>query len=202
VAHLERSAKMKTRIAFLILCIIASVGFGVLLSGCVHENRPRYRDDLVEIREHSTVQLLNVHASTDTEVLTIWGRSFANVRGRDPCYLRIPGRPLILFVTGRDYDGGQAIVHLANISTHEISDFPAHDSRIGSNIGPEQNNWVERVESVSGGTLVIEAAFSDRRYRYWIDLDKPRFLREEEDAPSAYPPHKMEHHVYEEGKYP
>ena len=90
----------------LILCAI--------FSGCSHATRQRYRDDVVEITEHSTIQLLNVHGSTDTEVLTIWGRDFKDVRGLDPCYLVITNKHLILFVTGKDFDGGQAVVHLAN----------------------------------------------------------------------------------------
>jgi len=181
-----------------ILCLLSFV----LLCGCAHENRVRYRDDLVEITERSTIQFLNVHGSTDTEVLTIWGREFKDVRGRNPCYLQIPGRPLILFVTGRDFDGGQATVHLADLTTKKIVDFPAYDSHVGSEIGEPKPNWYERVAKVDGDQLVIEAAFSDRRFVYFIDLSKPRFVREEADFPSAYPPHNLVHEVREEGRIP
>ena len=190
---------MKNKAIFFTSHRVATVIIALSVCGCAHENRFRYRDELVEIREHSTIQILNVHASSDTEVLTIWGRSFNDVRGLDPCYLRIPGQPLILFVTGRDYDNGKAVVHLANTATHEIRDFPAYDSHIGSSIG-QTGPSSERVTDVQDNILVIEAAGFERRSKYFIDLKVPRFIREEADHPSAYPPHDWVHEVYEGGK--
>jgi hypothetical protein len=159
--------------------LVAGLAADVFLSGCSNVTRERYHDDLVRVSEHSTIHLLNVHSSTDTEILTIWGRDFKDVRGLNPCYLTITNRHLILFVTGREYDGGQAVVHLADTSTKEIRDFPAHDSKIGSNIGASETNRFERVLSVDGDKLVIEGAFLDNRYKYLIDLSKPRFERQE-----------------------
>src|SRR5437868_5293764 len=83
------------------------------LSGCGHSTRVRYQDELVKVTERSKINFLNVHASSDTEVLTIWGRDFKDVRGLNPCYLPVTNKHLILFVTGRSFDGGQATVHLA-----------------------------------------------------------------------------------------
>ena len=170
------------------------------LAGCGHSVRVRYQDDLVKITERSTINYLNVHASSDTEVLTIWGREFKDVRGLNPCYLNITNKHLVLFVTGKDYDGGKATVHLADVSNRTIRDFPAHDSYIGSNIGASETNRYERVASVDGDKLTIEAAFLARRYKYVIDLATPQFEREEADFEGALPPHKMEHHVYERGR--
>ena len=90
------------------------------LAGCGHSARVRYQDDLVKVTERSTINYLNVHASSDTEVLTMWGRDFKDVRGLDPCYLSVTNKHLVLFVTGKDYDGGQAIVHLADVSNRTI----------------------------------------------------------------------------------
>ena len=181
------------------LVATAAAIFCISLSGCSHATRQRYRDDLVKITEQSTIRLLNVHGSTDTEVLTIWGRNFKDVRGLDPCYLAVTNKHVILFVTGKDFDGGQAVVHLADTSTRKIQDFPAYDSNIGSNIGAAETNRFERVLKLDGDKLVIEAGFLDRRYKYFIDLSGPRFEREEADFEGALS-HKMEHHVYENGR--
>jgi hypothetical protein len=155
---------------------------------------------LVKVAEHSTINYLNIHASSDTEVLTIWGCDFKDVRGLNPCYLSITNKHLVLFVTGKHYDGGQATVHLADLSKKTIRDFPAYDSNIGSNIGATNTNRYERVASVDGDKLTIEAAFLQRRYKYVIDLARPRFEREEADFEGAPPPHNIEHHVYEGGR--
>jgi hypothetical protein len=184
----------------LILAFASAAAVFSLCGGCGHSTRVRYRDELVKITERSTINSLNVHASSDTEVLTIWGRDFKDVRGLDPCYLTVTNKNLILFVTGKEFDGGQATVHLAHLATRKIQDVPAHDSNIGSNIGATQSDRYERVASVEGDVLTIEAAFLQRRYKYVIDLAKPRFEREEADFEGALPPHKIEHHVYENGR--
>jgi hypothetical protein len=181
---------------FPVFALVVTVAL-FILSGCGHSTSVRYQDELVKITERSTVNFINVHSSSSTEVLTIWGREFKHVRGRNPCYLTVTNKHLILFVTGKDYDGGQATVHLADISTRKIQDVPAYDSNIGSNIGA-----CERVASVEGDKLTIEAAFLERRYKYVIDLAKPKFEREEADFESALPPHRIEHHVYEGGRIP
>lgn len=168
------------------------------LSGCGHSTHVRYQDDLVKVTERSTINFINVHASSDTEVLTIWGREFKDVRGRSPCYLRIPGRPMILFVTGRDFDNGQATVHLADTSSRRVVDFSAHDSRIGSNIGPPGTNWYERVASVQGQQLAVEAAESNCHYKYSIDLATPSFEKEEQTVEDPATGNII-HHVYEHG---
>lgn len=179
----------------------AIIVFGLLaLCGCSHVTRPYYRDELVEVTEHATVHLLNVHGSTHTEILTIWGRDFKDVRGRKPCYLRIPERDMILFVTGRTYDGGQATVHLAEIQTKKIISFPAYDSHIGAEIGEQSSEWYERVLKLDGDLLVIEAASGGRKYQYYIDLKKPQFEKEEVDLPDIYPPHHLIHQTHEGGK--
>jgi hypothetical protein len=179
--------------------LVATVAL-LILSGCGHSTRVRYQDELVKITERTTVNFINVHSSSSTEVLTIWGREFKQVRGRNPCYLTVTNKHLILFVTGKDYDGGQATVHLADLSTRKIEDIPAYDSHIGSNIGDAKTNYYERVANIEGDKLTIEAGFLERRFKYVIDLAKPKFEREEADYESAIPPHKIEHHVYEGGR--
>ena len=171
------------------------------LAGCGHSARVRYQDALVEVTERSTINFLNVHASSDTEVLTIWGREFKDVRGLNPCYLSITNKHLVLFVTGKSYDGGQATVHLADVSNKIIKDFPAHDSHIGRSIGATETNQYERVARIDGDKLTIEAAFLKARYKYVIDLARPKFEREEADFEGALPPHSIEHHVYEGGRF-
>jgi hypothetical protein len=180
--------------------VLVVTAIALPVAGCGHSVRVRYKDELVKVTERSTINYVNVHASSDTEVLTIWGREFKDVRGLNPCYLSITNKGLILFVTGKDFDGGQATVHLANLSTREIQHIPAYDSHIGSNIGATNTNRYERIANIDGETLTIEAAFLERRYKFIIDLAKPKFEREEADFEGAFPPHKIEHHVYEGGR--
>jgi hypothetical protein len=172
----------------------------LFLSACGRSTRVRYEDELVKVTERSMINFINVHASSDTEVLTIWGRDFKDVRGLNPCYLIVTNKQIILFVTGKTFDGGQATVHLANLSTRKIQDIAAHDSHIGANIGATETDRYERVASIDGDKLTIEAAFLERRYKYVIDLAASRFEREEADFGRADAPHKIEHHVYQGGR--
>lgn len=180
--------------------VFGTTAASLLLAGCGHSTRVRYQDALVKVTEQSRINYLNVHASSDTEVLTIWGRDFKDVRGLNPCYLSITNKNLALFVTGRDYNRGQATVHLADLDSRTISEFAAYDSHIGCNIGATNTDRYERVASLAGNKLTIEAAFLERRYKYIIDLSGPKFEREEADFEGALPPHAIEHHVYERGR--
>jgi hypothetical protein len=191
---------MNSRVSRFAHVALAATAILFSLSGCGHSTSVRYQDELVKVAERSTINFLNVHASSDIEVLTIWGRDFKEVRGLNPCYLSITNKHLVLFVTGKDYDGGHATVHLADVSNRTIRDIPAYDSHIGSNIGATETNRYERVASVDGDKLTIEAAFLERRYKYVIDLARPQFEREEADLEGALPPHNIEHHVYEGGR--
>ena len=193
---------MSTRLNRFPVLALTTAATLVSLAGCGHSARVRYQDDLVKVTERSTINFVNVHASSDTEVLSIWGREFKDVRGLNPCYLTITNKHLVLFVTGKSYDGGQATVHLADVSNRTIKSFPACDSQIGRNIGAAETNRYERVMSIAGDKLTIEAAFLERRYKYVIDLVKPNFEREEADFESALPPHNIEHHLYEGGRIP
>ena len=181
--------------------LVAGLAAGVFLSGCSSVTNEGYRDDLVSIREHYTIQYFNVHGGTDTEILTILGLDFKDVRGINSCYLPITNRHLILFVTGRTYDDGQAVVHLADTSTHQIRGFPAYDSSIGRSIGATGTSDFERILSLDGDKLVIEGAFLDRRNKYFIDLSKPRFEKEEESGGVSRTTGKLCHYVMEDGKF-
>jgi len=172
----------------------------MISAGCEQVVRVRFSDALVKITERSTIQYLNVHDSKDVEVLSLWNHDYLNVRGNNPCYLRLPGRTLILFVTGLDFDGGQAIVHLADTSTRQVEEFPAYDSHIGSCIGGAESNQSERIVSLDGNLLTIEATLSDRHFTYLIDLSGPRFVRESSDF--KHGDGTVEHFVYEGGKAP
>ncbi len=180
--------------------LVTGLAAVVFLSGCSSVTNEGYRDDLVSIREHYTIQYFNVHGGHDTEILTILGHDFKDVRGLNSCYLTITNRHLILFVTGRGHDQQQAVVHLADTSTHQIRDFPAYDSSIGRSIGASEADDFQRVLSVEGDKLVIEGAFRDVRNRYFIDLSKPRFEKEEEGGGVSRTTGKLFHYVMEDGK--
>src|SRR2546427_11930603 len=108
------------------------------------------------------------------------GKTYKEVRGQAPFYLDVPGKDAILFVTGRTYDNGQATVHVLNYKTAKVSSFSAYDSSIGKGIS---SNGTERIESINGEKVVIPARFLDRQYRYYLDLGKPEFEKEEGNEP-------------------
>ena len=148
----------------------------------------------MEVTEKMLVTL-NVHGGSDTMVMHIFDKTYRNVRGWKPFYLPLPDTNLILFVTGRSYDDGQATVHIANLATRKIQSFPAHDSHIGANIFPSPDpKRFERVRSFDGRHLITEARFLDNWFIYFLDLAKPEF--EKEIAAHLYSPTKTTN-VYE-----
>ncbi len=166
------------------------LGFGLLITGCVPTSQILYKDDKVVVKEKSLVNVLNVHASKDTTVMTLFGKTYEEVRGAEPFYLEIPGRDSILFVTGREYDNGQATVHIVNVTTKQEVHFPAFDSSIGENIcatnKEKEFGGFERVESLNGDKLIINACSRTgiSHYRYFLDLQKCKFEKQDSSRTS------------------
>ena len=152
----------------------------VTLCSCSHSTNTTYEADKVKVLHKDTLNLVNVHASHDEMWLVAFGKTYKEVRGQAPFYLEIPGKNSILFVTGRTHDDGQATVHVLNYRTGKEINFPAYDSSIGSNIS---SGGTEKVVSVNGQKVIISAEFLDRRYRYYLDLEKPEFEKEEANEP-------------------
>jgi len=151
-----------------------------ILCSCSRSTRIAYQDTKVKVLHKDTLNFLNVHASHDEMWLVAFGKTYKEVRGQAPFYLEIPGKDSIVFVTGRSYDNGQATVHVLNYKTGKAISFPAYDSNIGNCIS---SSGAERIESVSGDKVIISARFLDRHYRYYIDLTKPEFEKEEGNVP-------------------
>ena len=129
--------------------------------------------------------------------LVAFEKTYKEVRGQAPFYLEIPGKNAILFVTGRTYDNGQATVHVLNYKTGKEINFPAYDSNIGANIS---SGGAEQIETVNGEKVIISAKFLNRRYRYYLDLEKPEFEKEEGDEPIHAG--ETNSHVWVNGKFP
>jgi hypothetical protein len=167
------------------------------LCSCAHSTKTVYQDDKVKVVNRDTINFLNVHASHDEMWLEAFGKTYKELRGQAPFYLEIPGKDSILFVTGKTYDDGQAIVHVLNVKSGREFNFPAHDSRIGSYISSDDT---ERIESVNGEKVIITAKVLDRRYRYFLDLGKPEFEKEEANEPIH--PGETNSHVWINGVFP
>jgi len=159
--------------------ILTAIWCGVLCS-CSRSITTAYEDDKVKVLHKDSVNFLNVHASHDEMWLVAFGKTYKEVRGQAPFYLTIPGKDSILFVTGRTYDNGQATVHVLSYKTGKALRFPAFDSRIGENIS---SGGSEKIESVAGDKVIISAKFLERQYRYYLDLKKPEFEKEEANEP-------------------
>jgi hypothetical protein len=132
--------------------------------------------------------------------IRVFGRSYSNPRGSGLCYLEIPEKNALLFVTGQQ---GSAIVHLVDLTTHKERHFPAYDSVIGHEIGQHEDkaSSYERVESVAGDVVVISAAGYHTRSKYFIDWKEPKFIREERDS-LVFRSNTWKHAVFEGGKFP
>ena len=151
---------------------------------CSASTKEVYKDEVITVTE--TVRSLvpfSPHVGIyDTISIHVFEKTYKNVRGWKPYHLEIPQKNSILFVTGRDYDNGQATVYIVNLKTKKALSFPAHDSHIGSNICPkdkETEQGFEKVESVTGDKLVITAGSLDTRFRYFLDLKEAKFEKEE-----------------------
>jgi hypothetical protein len=140
-----------------------------------------YSDKNASVVFKDSINLVNVHASHGYYEMTVCGAKYSEVRGWHPFYIPIPEKDSILFVTGRNYDNGQAIVHVVNLKTKTEVHFPAYDSDIGSNIRNDGGSY-ERVKEISGDKLVICAGSASRtncESQFFIDLKKPEFEKEE-----------------------
>lgn len=171
---------------------------------CSHSTRIAYEDDKVKVLHKDTVNYLNVHASSEEMWLVAFGKTYKDVRGQAPFYLEIPSKGLILFVTG-GYENGRAVVHVLNYRTGKEVHFPAHDAGIGKNIISEakaNEQRFENVESVEGEKVVISAGFGDRRYRYYLDLQKPEFEKVEGVEPDPLHKDRTNSFVWPHGKIP
>jgi len=139
-----------------------------------------YSDKKVSVVEKDTVNFANVHASHGFFEMNVCGVKYPEVRGWIPFYLTIPERDSIIFVTGRDYDNGQAMIHVVDLRNKAETHFPACDSNIGSNIRDTNNTGTfEEVEKVDGDEVVVVAGSGSARYRYYMNLRTPVFEKEE-----------------------
>jgi len=167
-----------------------------------------YKDDKVTVTEtlHSYFPF-SAHAGiSDTISIKVFGKTYKDVRGWQPYYLEIPGTNWILFVTGPDHNGsGNAVVHLVNLNTKEEKHLRAYDSHIGSNICPREKQTerrFEKIESVTTNEVVISAGFLDRRYRYYLNLAKPEFEKEEGVEPDPIFKGRTNIYVWPQGIVP
>jgi len=170
----SKQSPIWVKLTFLVLAT------GLIWSGCLKTTETVYSDENVIVKFKDTVNFVNIHASHGYNEMTVCGEKYQEVRGWIPFYLTIPGKDSIFFVTGRDYDNGQAMVHVVNLKTKTEIHFPAFDSHIGSNIRNTNNTDIyENIEKVDGDEIVINAGQSNARYRYYLNLAKPEFEKEE-----------------------
>ncbi len=172
----------------------------LLLGGCIPIpiSEGGYHDDKVRISDGGILYFPWPSMGPEWTVYKIYGHRYSKVRGHWPCYLEIPGKNTILFVTGAH---GSAVVHLVDETSHKDRCFPAYNSFIGYSIGDSSNDRYEKVESVTGDTIIISAAssgFQKTRSKYHLNLSKPCFIREERDQ-LEWGSDEWKHHVLEAG---
>jgi hypothetical protein len=172
-----------------------------LLSGCVPVPilHGGYHDAKVRVSGGELYYFPWPSTGAEWTHIRVFGRIYSNPRGSGPCYLEIPQKNAMLFVTG---NYGYTIVHLVDLTTHKERHFPAYDSLIGADIrDPEENTEAyEKVESVTGDILVISAGDTSFHSKHFIDFKEPRFIREERDSLDHGGMYK--HTVLEGGKLP
>jgi hypothetical protein len=142
----------------------------LLLCSCVPIplSEVSYHDDKVTVKYKSWWYFPWVHGVVcERDVIRVCGVPYENVRGTHPYYLQIPDTNRILFVTG----GDSAVIHIVDLDTRKAHRCRAYDSSIGMDIGRQ-----ERIVSVENGVALITAP---KGRKYWIDLNKPKMVREE-----------------------
>ena len=182
--------------AILILC--------ALLGGCVAvpSSKVAYHDDKVTVTGHTVFIYPWFSDTYSYSVLSAFGQDYPDVRGSLPCYIEIPERNSILFVTGKE---GHAVVHIVDLQTKKERSCPAYDSEIGTCILPKDqvtDTSYEKVESITEDTLVLSAATYKRRFKHQIDLKQPRYIRQESEFFDDFVEHKWVSSVYEGGVRP
>src|ERR1035441_6195638 len=164
---------MSPRLSILTLC-------SLLLCGCVPipQSEVAYHDSKATVKDRDVLYFPWPTIVAERSVINVCGHSYSHVRGAGPCYLEIPGKNTIMFVTGGE---GSAVVHLVDMDTRKERHSRAYDSNIGNSIRPSTEagkRECERVESAAGDTVVISAlALNKSRYKYFIDLKEPKIGR-------------------------
>ncbi len=149
----------------------------LLAVGCIKSTKPVYSDPNVTVVYKDTANLANVHASHGHYELTVFGKTYSEVRGYIPFYVPIPEKNSILFVTGRE---ARAVVHVVNLRTKAAVQIPAYHSHIGHNIRTNSTGASEWLEKVDGNRITIHARGPvDDSYRYFLDLVEKKIEREE-----------------------
>jgi hypothetical protein len=162
-----------------------------------------YSDDKVTVTEtlHSYIPFSAHVGISDTISIAVFDKTYENVRGYIPFYLTIPENNSILFVTGRDYDNGQAEIHLVNLNTKKEIHFQAYNSHLGSNIR-QTNDWCyERIESLKDDKVIISAGRTNCQFRYYLDLKNSKFEKEEAEFWNSFSD-TTNRYVYVGGKRP
>jgi hypothetical protein len=155
----------------------------LLVAGCIKSTKPVYSDPNVTVVYKDTANLANVHASHGHFELTMFGKTYSEVRGYIPFYVPIPEKNSILFVTGRE---ARAVVHVVNLQTKAVVQIPAYHSHIGRYIRTNNTGAAEWLDKVDGNKITIHArGFVDNSYRYYLDLGEKKFEREEAEFRDA-----------------
>ena len=159
-----------------IIGLAAGLGTTLLLCSCLSTSKNVvYEDERVVVTERVSFYVIppNVHAGSDTISMRLFGKRYKEVRGTPPYYLEIPGTESILFVTGRDYDEGQATVHIVDLKTKKRFSFAAHDSHIGSDIGAG-----EFIEGLGDGKFIVSSERFNCRFTNYLDLKTKKLEKE------------------------
>ena len=126
---------------------------------------------------HRFRELLNVHESPISWI-SVGGKKYNYVKGDDPCYLEIPGRDMILFITSNESDN-VFFYHFVSLKTGKEITMPAHWAALYLDLGSQRAKEEQPTfELIDGPKIVILVRGKNHWTRYRFDLDAKTSVEE------------------------
>jgi hypothetical protein len=149
--------------------VFAALVFGYLAL-CYPRRVETYRDQFVTggklVRP---ITAISVHSSSPN-YLTVFGRTYRDVQGLKPFYLKVPSQDSILFVTGDDDQS----FHLVNLKTKKHWSVHTSKTSFGGHIssvdGAPGEPYVDFVESVTNNYVVVATSYPHAKKSYFLDF--------------------------------
>ncbi len=113
------------------------------------------------------------HADGFRTDLKVFDKTYTDVRGLAPYYVKVPALDSILFVTGNNVGKAKATFYLANLTTQQVTKIDGDDSPFGVYTGwdgPYPAGATNYIASASTNNLVLVTGDSQKRVTEYLNL--------------------------------
>lgn len=128
---------------------------------------------------HRLSELWHIHDSP-TYWISVGGQKYMNVKGMDPCYLKIPGREQILFITSNERET-EFTYHFVSLEDGKDITMTVHDTGLYDCFGYDDPKHQPSFELIDGSKIVIVVRRPDFSRRYRFDLQARTAVEETGD---------------------